>query len=462
MKIISARKIQRNNNGITQLGLSTDLGAATIADMFAFRRSLWLSIALGLSFASAQDATAEKLSEVRGVFRAAFNHDASRVVVSDRDGTVSIWELPAGNRVTGDLESKPESNGFLLSGDSKLLVVGFKDGHSRIFDAGTAKAISPSLDLPLKAEFQMPGLFSPDGNTLLLFSDKEAVVFDTHAGKRLATILLPTGSNEDATASAAFTTDGTQCFIMDGAGTVTRFETKEWKASGKPMRHPRTESAYEFGFNSSGDGKWLATYDGSGENGPKGQLQVWDVAANKPMGKPLIAVNGLTARFFGNNRVVILPGRGEATVRELPSLKTVFTLRPHDDVDGPSADVSPDGKWLLSWGADRRLDLFDVATGKLANNYQGPAVISKVIIAPDSSGVYVVFDNSAFVVQGHYDNYVVKLGFPELNLTESLRSLDYILSATLSPDGRRLMVQQGVTDEERLLFFDAATLKSIE
>ena len=49
-------------------------------------------------------------------------------------------------------------------------------------------------------------------------------------------------------------------------------------------------------------------------------------------------------------------GTGEATVRELPSLKTLFALRPHDDVDGPSAEVSPDGKWLLSWGADRRLD----------------------------------------------------------------------------------------------------------
>jgi WD40 repeat protein len=243
---------------------------------------------------------------------------------------------------------------------------------------------------------------------------------------------------------------------------VTQHDPKDWKAKGKPMRHPRLESAYDYFFSASNDGKWLATFDGSGENGPKGQLQIWDVAASKPVGKPLVAVNGLSARFFGTNRVVILPGRGEATVRELPSLKTLFTLRPHDDVDGPSAEVSPDGKWLLSWGADRGLDLFDVATGKLANSYRGPAVISKVIMAPDSSGVYVVFDNSAFVVQGHYDNYVVRLDFPELNLTESLRSLDFILGAAVSADGRRLMLQQGSTDEERLLFFDAATLKPIE
>lgn len=443
-----------------RLGLSASSSAVTIGDMLAFRRSLWLSAAFVLSLA--QPAAAAKLGELRGVFRAAFNHDASRVVVCDRGGTVSIWELPAGNRVAGDLESKSESSGFLMSGDSKLVAVGFKDGHCRIFDAITAKAVSPSLDLPLKMEFRMPGLFSPDGKTLLLFSDKEAIVFDVRSGKRVATIPAPTGSNEDATASAAFTADGTQCFVMDGSGTVTRYDTKEWKAKGEPMRHPRIESAYEFYFTSSSDGKWLVTYDGSGENGPKGLLQVWDVTASKAIDKPIMAVNGLTGRFLGNNRLAILPGRGEASVRELPSLKTVFTLRPHDDVEGPNAEVSPNGKWLLSWGADHMLDLFEVATGKFTNNYFGPATISKVIIAPDSSGVYVVFDNSAFVVQGYYDNYVVKLSVPELKLTESLRRLDFILGTTLSPDGRRLMVQEGATDQERLLFFDAVTLKPIE
>jgi WD40 repeat protein len=459
-KIIRARKIQRNNNGTTRLDLSTRPGVVTVGGMFAFRRFLCLS-AFAISLSAAY-AASEKLSELRGAFRTALNRDASRVVVSDREGTVSIWELPAGTRVTGDLGPNPESTGFVMSGDTKLAVIGFKDGHSRIFDTGTAKAVSPPLDTPLKAEYQMPALFCPDNNALLLFTEKDAVVFETHSGKRLATIPSPTGTNEDASASAIFTADGTQCFIMDGAGTVTRYETKEWKASGKPMRHPRTESAYDFYFSASSDGKWLATFDGSGENGPKGQLQIWDVAANKPVGKPLVAVNGLAAKFFGSNRVVILPGRGEATVRELPSLKTLFALRPHDEVDGPSAEVSPDGKWLLSWGPDQWLNLYDVATGKLANNSHGPAAISKIMMAPDSSGVYVLFDNSAFMIQGYYDNYVVKFGFPELNLTESLRSLDFILGAAISADGRRLMVQQGGSEEERLLFFDAATLKPIE
>jgi WD40 repeat protein len=402
---------------------------------------------------------AEKLGDLRGIVHANFNHDASRVIVRPRDGDVAIWELSTGNLVAGDIGAG--SNGYLMDGDGKIVVIGYKDGHCRVFDATTGKAISPMLDLPLKADYQMPGLISPTGEALLLFSDKEAVVFDIPGGKRIAQIPLPTGTNEDATGSAAFTKDGYRCFVMDGSGTVTHYDTKTWKPLAAPMRHPPAESAYDFGLTVSDGGKWLATYDSPGENGPKGHLQVWEAADGKSIGKPIVAVNGLTGHFLGNNRVLILPGRGEAHVRELPSMKIAYALRPHDEVDGPNAEISPDRKWILSWGADRWLDLSDAATGKLANNYHGPALIEKVMMAPDSSGCYVVFDNTAFLLQGHHDHYIVKLSFPELKITCSLRLLDYILNPSLSPNGKRLLVLQGTSDHERLLVFDADTLKPL-
>lgn len=421
-----------------------------------------LLLFLSFVFASRVYAVEPKLADLRGISRAAFNHDASRVITRSSEETVTIWELPAGTPVTGELESGT-SDGFLMSGDSKVVLVGFKDGHCRVFDPATAKGISPVLDLPLKADFQMPGLFSPDDNAVLIFADKEAAAFDVRSGKRLATISLSAGPNEEATGSAAFTANGAQCFIMDGGGRVTRYDTKDWKPLGKPLEHPAADSAYDFEFTVSEDGKWLATFDSPGENGPKGQLQVWDAGAGKPLGKPLSAMNGLIAHFAGANRVALIPCRGaDAHVRELPSMKVAYSFRSHDDLDGPLLDVSPDRKWILTWGADRRLDLFDAGSGKLASNYPGSATISKVIMAPDSSGCYVVFDNTAFLLQGHHDNYVVKLSFPELKITETLRVTDYLLNTSLSPDGKRLMLQQGGTDQERLLFFDAATLKPIE
>src|SRR4051812_35136284 len=406
--------------------------------------------------------TAENLTDLRGAFRVSFNHDGSRVVTIPRDGPVTIWALPEGKRVTGDLDPAATADGFVMSGDAKLVLVGFKDGHCRVFDANTARALSPLLDFSLNAEFQMPGLFSPDGNTVLLFANKEAGAFDVRSGERRATIPMKPGSRDDASGFAIFAPGGGDCFVMDNSGAVTRYDAKDWKPKGGPMRHPKADAAYDFGFSLSDDGKWLATYDDPGENGPKSNLQVWDATTSKPVGRPVIAVNGLTGRFLGSNRLLLLPGRGEAAVRDLPSLKVAYRLRAHDEVDAPHALISPDRKWILCWGADRGLDLVEAASGKFIHGFQSAATISKVFFMPDSSGCYVLFDNSAFFLQGHHDNYVVKFSFPEMEISKSLRILDYVSSVTLSPDGKRLMIQQGDTDHEQLVFFDAASFKAIQ
>jgi hypothetical protein len=132
------------------------------------------------------------------------------------------------------------------------------------------------------------------------------------------------------------------------------------------MLHPAADSAYDFDFKVSEDGKWLATFDTPGENGPKAQLQVWDAVARKPLGKPLIAINGHAAHFVSANRIAIIPCRGaDAHLRELPSMKVVSSFDSHEDLDGMSLDISPDRKWILTWGEDGRLDLWDAATGKI-------------------------------------------------------------------------------------------------
>ena len=403
---------------------------------------------------------AEKLGDLRGIADAHFNHDGSRVVVIPNEGDIGIWEVSTGNPVPGEIG--PGAGGYLMSRDAKMVLIGYKEGHCRVFDATTAKAISPALDLPLKLDYLTPAVFSPAGDVLLMFKDKEAVVFDLRSGKRLTTVSLESGT-DDRPGYAAFAANGAQCFIMEGEGKVTLYDTKNWKPIGKPMMHPAAEAAYDFEFKVSEDGKWLATIDGPGENGPKGNLQVWDVAARKPLGKPLSAVNGLVPHFVGANRIAIIPARGgEAHVRELPSMKIAYTFRSHDDLDGLSLDVSPDRKWILTWGADNRFNLFDAATGKLDSNHIGSATISKVVMAPDSSGCFGVFENSAFRSQDHYDHYIARLSFPELKVTESLRILEPVASASFSPDGKRVMVHQGPSGQDRLLFFDAASLKPLK
>ena len=305
--------------------------------MNAIRRFFVSISMLGLLAVSTFTAiSAEKLGDLRGAFRANFNHDASRVIALSRQGSLAIWELPAGTIVSGDLDPSAAADGFAMSSDAKLVVAGFKDGHCRVFDATTAKAVSPLLDFQWNGEFQMPALFSPDGTTLLLFANREAVAFEIRSGKKIATISLGEAVSDEATGFAIFGAGGSQCFLMDGSGTVTRYDTKQWKAVGAPMRHPKADAAYRLGFDVSDEGKWLVTFDTPGENGPKSNLQVWDVMTNKAIGKPLTATNGMAGHFVASDRALVLPGRGDAKVHELPSMKVAYTLRRHDDIEGPT------------------------------------------------------------------------------------------------------------------------------
>src|SRR2546423_9537526 len=87
------------------------------AMFFAARSSPVLS-AFGLFLLTSVPCTAEeKLGHLRGVFRASFNHDASRVLARTREGTVSIWELPAGTTRPRDLETKAGSAGVFRTPD---------------------------------------------------------------------------------------------------------------------------------------------------------------------------------------------------------------------------------------------------------------------------------------------------------------------------------------------------------
>jgi WD40 repeat protein len=426
---------------------------------------LFLVVSLPLASHAEVDIGVQRLGDLRGVWQANFNYDGSRVIVRTREGEVGLWGVAEGTPIAGDLGLKTPSESYVISPDGRMILVGFKQG-ARVFDATSGVAVSPIFDVQLHDHWQPQAVFSPNGELIILFEEKQALVFNVKSGEPIATIPIPSNSDKDATdssAAATFVRGGSNCFIMDRAGGVTRYDATSWKPMGKRMRHSPADAAYEFGFNASDDGKWMATFDRPGENGPKGRLQVWDALSSSPIGEPIAAVNGLVGRFLpGTNRILIAPGRGEASVRDLPSMHTAYVIRPHDEVDGPSVDISSDGKWIISWGGDRAIRLFNAELGKLANHYSSPAAVAKVIISPDASACYVVVDNTAFLLQEYHDNYIMKLSLPDLKITHSLRILDYLVRASLSPDGSRLMIQQGKTGRERLRFFDAAALTLIE
>ena len=402
---------------------------------------------------------------LRGVWQAHLNSDSSRLIARTRTGELGLWDTKKRTRISGDAALKKSVNAYILSPDTRRFLAGFKEGKGRVFDTSSGAAISPVLDLALRENVKLQALFSPDGATLVFFGEKEASVLDVKTGKRIATIPVPFELEEDSdsTSTAHFTGGGVKCFVMDPEGTVRAYETKTWTPLSQPIKHPAAESAYTFGFEVSSDAKWLVTFDSPGENGPNGQLQVWDALTNKPLGDPLTSVNGMSGRFLpGQDRVLVESGRGDATVRDLPSLATAYIIKQHDELDAPKVELFPNGKWLVAWGPDRKINLIDAADGKVLQTHFAPADVSGVVIPADSSSCFVGYDNSAFATEGYYDSYLQRFPVPEFEPKGSIRILDFVAHQAVSPDGRWIIVVQGGSEQERIALFDAATLKPVE
>lgn len=425
--------------------------------------ALGFSLALAAASADGADLTEPRaFAGLIGVTHAEFNHDSSRVLVRTRQPAIGLWDAASGKAIDGELQPGAAVCAHFLSPDHRTVLVGFSESGSRVFDTTTGNALTPPLDAAFEEAEAPRAAFSPDGKLVVILEAEFASVFQIPGGRRVAKLSsrIPSGDEEpDMNAAAAFTADGAQCFLLTGRS-VTRYDTATWKPVGKALRHPAAESAYHIGFIISTDSRWMATFDDPGENGPQGHLQAWDLAKGTPLGKPLVAVNGLEGRFMApGNRLLVLPGRGEASVRELPAVKTLSTIRKHDDVEGPNAAASPDGKWLISWGSDRELRLIEPASGKVVDRFSSGAAISQVLLLPDSTGALVVFDNSSFLLQNHYDHYLVRFAFPEMRITHSARTTQPVVAANLSPDGRALALVAGRTDHEQLWLYDTSSLQ---
>jgi hypothetical protein len=84
------------------------------------------------------------------------------------------------------------------------------------------------------------------------------------------------------------------------------------------------------------------------------------------------------------------------------------------------------------------------------------------MIPPDSSTCYLEVDNSAFLTQGHWDNYLQRLSVPEFEITSSIRVIDVLARRAVSSDGRWIVVVQGGSDHEAIAIFDTTTMKPVE
>ncbi|TLD68966.1 WD40 repeat domain-containing protein [Phragmitibacter flavus] len=423
--------------------------------------SLLLTVLGIVSIFAAPPSPPQSAHQLLGIWRAHFNQDASTLVIQLRDGSIYLATTATGDLLPTEPPLSTIRGTVIPNTDGSQFAV-TTPTHLQVFESTTGKALSPALAIET-IEGNPTLVFSPDGRFLAaLDSQHHAHLFDTSSWKKLATFppaAEDTSADLEYQSPLLFSSNSQRLYFLSHTGHVQPIDTKTWKPHGPVLEHPNPDG-YIFGQSLSPDDTQFITFDGPGENGPKGQLQLWNLTNSNPIGSPVSAQNGISGTFLDNPfRLIVTPSRGTATVRELPSFQTLFSLPAHDDVDGTKVQPTPDGKFLITSGSDTTLRLMDAKTGTQKSSIVLPDRPSTLLIEPDSKHLLTA---STELIQNDqsqtWSTILTRLSIPELQSQATFKIASYIGLPILSTQGNHFIIIEGSTEEERLLILDTQTL----
>ncbi|MFL5822332.1 MAG: toll/interleukin-1 receptor domain-containing protein [Solirubrobacteraceae bacterium] len=295
----------------------------------------------------------------RAVEDASFNLDGSLLATASLDGTARVWTTPTPHAQAEHVLADNQQYVALSPNGSTALVAGPKSPNALLLDSRTL-AEKATLSPPAGEFFGGLG-FSLDGRWMALLAgpaagqtgiapaDLETYAVRTH---RLAATIKPGAPIEDA----VFDRHGHVATIRRGG------ETDVWSAAtGRRERVLLPDGNVAESISYSPDGTRLTV------SHPDGTIDV------------LNASGGRVETLHGPKPVPVNPEEPASTI----IIRTAF---------------SPDGKWLVSFGADDNVQVWDLATGHLVKTLTGPetqvvsAAFSRdgnLLAASDSASAYL-------------------------------------------------------------------------
>ena len=421
------------------------------------------------------------------VVSVAFSPEGRRIVSGSRDGTLRLWDAATGKPIARPMVGhKNTVMSVAFSPDGRHIVSGSIDKTLQLWDAATGKPIGK----PMVGHqgTVMSVAFSPDGRHIVSGSiDKTLRLWDAATGKENGT---PMVGHKDSVISVAFSPDGRRILSGSDDNTLRFWDAATSQPIGEPLRNGFNFKVKAVAFSPDGslivsaveelklplalwdgftgkfkawlgpvhdvksvafspDGSMIVT--GSGDT----NLQIWDVATQKPIGAPLTGhTDNVNSVAFSPDGRRIVSGSRDATLHLWDAVtgKLIGTPTERHKNGVVSVAFSPDGRRMISGSFDETLRLWDAATGKPIGRPMEGHKDSVISVAFSPDGRHIVSGSSDKTLQ----LWDAATGKPIGRPMEGHQ--DGVWSVAFSPDGRRIL--SGSVDKT-LRLWDAATGKSI-
>ncbi len=388
----------------------------------------------------AQALTAEALENGLLLARAGVELDDS---AATRSSLLTVLERSPAR--LGTLPGIPESRLWTVavSPDRRLVAVGGELGTVWVFDAARRRLLGAPY--PLREGGVQALEFSPDGSTLAVGgveSEVKAVLdlIDPHTGARKRRIVLPPyASNAVYVEAVVFLPGGRDLLVQQDhwdsldapASELTRVNARTGAVEGGPLRVGRQASGARLSATADGRRVLLTV--------PR-EDATYAIDSRRLRVLRRYPVGGISGAVSPDGRLVAL-GSGAGGVRLLDSGSgRVRRLRGRHDASVEVMSFTPDGRTLLSSGADGKVIAWDVGRGELREVFSGRSDddTPDLAVTSDSRTLYSAGTGGRVIEWDLAGNRRLIQPFEAGRPFATTDGDQYPVELALSPDGRTL------------------------